>query len=384
MIRRVLIAVGLLVFAALAVLGGTLWWVKSAMDTPHEHLKASEYISIEKGTAPPAVIGKLVSEGVLADGSPVLLYLRLYGDASKIKAGDYRFPSPITPLQVLAELEKGEERSTRITIPEGFTMFDVARRLDSYMQKRDRVVAADPTPNVAGTYEAWNPSPIWLQWMADTSLLGLIKDLSPEAKNLEGYMYPSTYEVDPKANPEDIIKQMVGQFRKVWKPEWTEQAKAKGLTPHQVVTIASLVETESKYPQERGIVASVIFNRLAKGIPLGIDQTNVYIAKMQGRWDGTINQSDLDVESPYNTRKRAGLPPGPISSVTVSSIEAVLNPATTDYIFYVLNVQKNDGSHLFFASAADFERAKADYQRWLEQQRAEKRANEANNSNVNQ
>jgi UPF0755 protein len=103
---------------------------------------------------------------------------------------------------------------------------------------------------------------------------------------------------------------------------------------------------------------------------------------MLGRWDGTIHQSDLDVESPYNTRKRAGLPPGPISSVTVSSIEAVLNPATTDYIFYVLDVQKNNGSHLFFASAADFERAKAGYQRWLEIQRAEKRANEANNSNA--
>src|SRR5689334_17336075 len=110
MIRKVLIAVVLLVFAAIAVLGGTLWWVKRAMDQPHEHQKATEYISIEKGTAPPAVIGKLVSEGVIADGSPVLLYLRLYGDPSKIKAGDYKFPSPITPLQVLAELEKGEER----------------------------------------------------------------------------------------------------------------------------------------------------------------------------------------------------------------------------------------------------------------------------------
>jgi len=103
---------------------------------------------------------------------------------------------------------------------------------------------------------------------------------------------------------------------------------------------------------------------------------------MEGRWDGTINKSDLEVKSPYNTRKRAGLPPGPISSVSASSIEAALNPAQTDYIFYVLNVHANDGSHHFFASAADFERAKADYQRWLEQQRQEKRANQANNSNV--
>jgi len=377
MIRKLLIAVVLLVFAALAVLGGTLWWVKRAMDSPHEHAKADAYISIEKGTAPAAVIGKLVSEGVLADGTPVMLYLRTWGDASKIKAGDYRFASPITPLQVLAELEKGEERVTRLTIPEGFTIFDISKRIAEFVNKNQ--------PEQSGTVDRGSPI-IWtdkdvLSLMNDTSL---IRDIDAEAKNLEGYMYPATYDFPPGTQPQAIIKQMVEQFRKVWKPDWTNAAKAKGLTPHQVVTIASLIETESKYPQERAVVASVIFNRLSKGMALGIDQTNVYIAKMEGRWDGTINQSDLDANSPYNTRKRAGLPPGPISSVTTSSIEAALNPATTDYIFYVLDVQKNDGSHLFFASAADFERAKADYQRWLEQQRAERRANEANNSNGTQ
>ena len=364
----------LLAIVAGAVFGGAVWWVNSQMNAPHEHSKSNEYISIAKGSTPAAVIGKLVSEGVISNGTPVLLYLRTLGDGSKIRAGDYKFPSPISPMQVLKELEKGEERVTRITIPEGFTIYDIAKRLANWhnTNKSDDVNAPQPTP--------LSDQQILLM-MNDTSL---IRDLAPEAKNLEGYMYPSTYDVDPNANVEDIIKQMVGQFRKVWKPEWTDAAKAKGLTPHQVVTIASLIETESKFPQERPIVASVINNRLTKGIPLGIDQTNVYIAKMQGRWDGTIHQSDLDVESPYNTRKRAGLPPGPISSVTESSIEAALNPATTDYIFYVLDVQKNDGSHLFFASSADFERAKADYQRWLEQQRAEKRANEANNSNAAQ
>lgn len=325
MIRKVLIAIVLLVFAALAVLGGSWWWVRSAMDTPHEHGRANEYISIEKGTAPAAVIGKLVSEGVIANGTPVMLYLRTLGDASKIKAGDYKFPSPITPLQVLAELEKGEERVTRLTIPEGFTIYDISKRVAEFVNKNQ--------PPQSGTVDRGSPI-VWtekdvLSQMNDTSL---IRDIDAEAvpthlqwpSNLEGYMYPTTYEVQPGTQPDAIIKQMVGQFKKQWKPEWTAAAKAKGLTPHQVVTIASLIETESKYPQERPIVASVIFNRLSKGIPLGIDQTNVYIAKMLGRWDGTIHQSDLDVESPYNTRKRAGLPPGPISSVTVSSIEAAL------------------------------------------------------------
>ena len=117
----------------------------------------------------------------------------------------------------------------------------------------------------------------------------------------------------------------------------------------------------------------MIYNRLQKNIPLGIDQTAVYVAKMQNRWDGTINKSDLEADSPYNTRRYGGLPPGPISSVSESAINAALYPAETNFIYYVLNVEANDGSHLFFSSAAEFERAKADYQKWLEEQRREKR-----------
>ena len=170
------------------------------------------------------------------------------------------------------------------------------------------------------------------------------------------------------------------QFKKIWKPEWNAQAQKIGRSPYEIVTIASLIETESKFDAERQKVASVINNRLNKNIPLGIDQTAVYIAKMQDRWDGTINKSDLEVDSPYNTRRYGGIPPGPISSVTESSINAALNPAQTDYIFYVLNVQANDGSHHFYASANEFEKGKAEYQRWLEQQREGKRVNEANSN----
>jgi UPF0755 protein len=370
--KKLLIALVLVVLGAGAVVGGLAIWVHNAMGTPHQHAKAGQWISIERGTAPAAVIGNLVSEGIIADGTPVLIYLRTVGDASKLEAGDYQFPSPITPTEVLDLLENGTERTTRLTIPEGFTMIDIRDRIQKF--KKDAYQGTSSIPISIDMLATW-------EYMKNTSL---IKDLAPEAKNLEGYMFPSTYEVDPKATPQQMIDMMVNQFRKVWKPEWTEKARAMRRTPHEIVTIASLVETESKFDAERPIVASVIYNRLSKSIPLGIDQTNVYIAKMEGRWDGTIHKSDLEVESPYNTRKRAGLPPGPISSVSVSAIEAALNPAQTDYIFYVLNVQANDGSHHFFASASDFERAKADYQRWLEQQRQEKRANEANNANLQQ
>lgn len=346
--KKVLAFVTLIFVLAFASIGGFLFWIFSTIDRPNEHQKAEEYITIERGLTPTAIIGRLVTEGVIADGTPVLIYLRLFGDSSKLKAGDYRFDSPITPRQVLSELEKGETRTIKFTIPEGFTRFDLAKRIKERLPAEER-----SEDEIVALFN-------------DTSA---ISDIAPEAKNLEGYLYPSTYELHPLAKTEDLIRAATAQFRKTWKNEWTESARQMGLTPHQIVTIASLIETETAVPDERPLVASVIFNRLRRAIPLGIDQTSVYVAKMENRWDGTINKSDLEVDSPYNTRRHPGLPPGPIASPSVSSIEAALAPAVTDYLFYVRNVGTNDGSHHFYASAAEFERGKAEYQQWLKSQR---------------
>lgn len=356
-----ILKVTLALFAlGLIAAAGFSYWLYTSLNEANPHGKANEFIVIEKGTSPPQIIEKLGAEGVIVSSLPIRIYLRTLGNAEKMQAGEYQFQSPITPLQVLKELEKGEAQTTRLTIPEGFTRFDIAKRIAS----------AFPQNPSADEKQI-------LTLMDDTSL---IKDIAPDAKNLEGYMYPSTYTFPKQAKAEDIIKATVDQFKKIWKPEWSARAKELGRTTDEIVTIASLIETESKFDAERQIVASVIYNRLAKNIPLGIDQTAVYIAKMQGRWDGTINKSDLESDSPYNTRRFGGIPPGPISSVTESSIEAALNPTRTEYIFYVLNVQANDGSHHFYASARDFERGKAEYQRWLELQRQEKRE-QANTGN---
>jgi len=349
---------------------GVSYWVFSALNAAHAHDKSSRYIRIEKGSSPKDVITQLKTEGVLAGSLPILIYLRIFGNPAKIQAGDYQFASPITPLQVIKELEKGEALTTRITIPEGFTRFDIAKRI---AEKFGSPAAGDE--NKAGSVEMDEKSVLAL--MEDTSL---IRDISPTAKNLEGYMYPTTYNLPRETRPAEVIKRMVEEFRKFWKPEWTVQSRAIGRTPHEIVTIASLVETETGIETERPIVAGIINNRLAKNIPLGIDQTNVYIAKMMGRWDGTINKSDLEVDSPYNTRTKTGIPPGPISSVTESSIKAALNPTPNDYIFYVRNVDLNDGSHWFYSSAAEFEKGKAKYQQWLEKERLEKRSSESNNN----
>ncbi len=334
---------------SLVAVGAVSYWIYNSLNTPAQHQKANQFIQIPKGSSTNEIINKLAAEGILKNQLPVQIYLRSFGDAGKIQAGEFQFPSPITPLQVLKEMEKGEERTIRLTIPEGFTRFDIARRI------HEKFPQTPPVDERA-----------ILNLMDDVSL---IKDFDPAAKNLEGYMYPSTYNLPKESTPKQIIKTTVEQFKKIWRPEWNERARALGRTPHEIVTIASLIETESPHEAERPIVASVIYNRVAKNIPLGIDQTAVYIAKMQNRWDGTIHKSDLEVDSPYNTRRFGGIPPGAISSVSESSLKAALNPAQTDYIFYVLDVSKTDGTSLFFNNARDFERAKADYQRWLAEQR---------------
>lgn len=355
-----------LFFLAVVAVAGLSFWVFRSVNAAVAHKKANDYIKIEKGSTPREIIARLATDGIISSETATNIYLRMLGDASKLQAGEYQFPSPISTIQVLKQLEKGEDRTIRLTIPEGFTRFDIAKRVAERFGRASATTGIETPPM---------DDKAVLALMDDISL---IQDISPTAKNLEGYMYPTTYNFPRDAKPPEVIKRMVDEFRKFWKAEWTAQARSVGRTPHEIVTIASLIETETSVESERPIVAGVINNRLAKNIPLGIDQTNVYIAKMLGKWDGTIHKSDLEVDSPYNTRKVGGIPPGPISSVTESSISAALNPQPNDYIFYVLNVDANDGSHWFYASAAEFEKGKAKYQQWLEKERQEKREGNAN------
>jgi len=369
LLKLLIAAVVLLVVA----IGGFSFWVFRSVNAAVTHDKASQYIKIEKGTSPRETIARLVTEGIITNEFAANVYLRTFGDASKWQAGEFQFQSPISTAEAFKQLEKGEDRTIKLTIPEGFTRFDIAKRI-AELGKPNSTLPPNGTVKPAVSVVEQDA----LRMMDDTSL---IRDIAPEAKNLEGYMYPTTYNVPRDATAEDMIKMMVAQFRKFWKPDWTAKARSIGRTPHEIITIASLIETETGVESERPIVAGIINNRLSRNIPLGIDQTNVYIAKMLGKWDGTIHKSDLEVDSPYNTRIKTGLPPGPISSVTESSIRAALEPQTNDYIFYVRNVEANDGSHWFYASAAEFEKGKAKYQEWLEKERQIKKSTNSDGSN---
>jgi len=186
--------------------------------------------------------------------------------------------------------------------------------------------------------------------------VSLISDLDPTATNLEGYLFPDTYEFPPDTTPTEVIAIIVKRFRKEWKPEWSQRALGLGLSPREVATTASIIETEAKLSNERPIIASVIYNRLQRRMALAVDSTVIYASKLEGKWrnDGKVYKSDVERRSLYNTRLHAGLPPGPIASAGKSSLEAALYPAQTDYLYYVREPSRNDGAHNFYSNESDF------------------------------
>jgi UPF0755 protein len=158
----------------------------------------------------------------------------------------------------------------------------------------------------------------------------------------------------------------VKRFRGVWKLDWTDRARSLAFTPRQIVTTASIIETEAKLADERPLVASVIYNRLKKDIPLAVDSSVIYASKLEGKWryDGKVYRSDIERRSPYNTRLYAGLPPGPVASPGESSLKAALNPATSDYLYYVRNPDRDDGAHNFYSNGAEFETGVQALRKW--------------------
>jgi UPF0755 protein len=344
--KRILLAIGLLV---LLTVSASAVWVYRDLHTPFKHAKHGQYVEIARGSSPASVINKLADEGIIKHRLPLTLYLKLTSNGSQLKAGEYDFPSPISPLGVFARLREGEQRLTRLTIVEGWTRWDIANA----MYKIPELQLAEPTSA--------------LPLMDNVSL---ISDLDPKATNLEGYLFPDTYDFPPNTKPAEVIAIMVKRFRKEWKPESAQRAQVMGLSPREVVTIASLIETEAKLNEDRPLIASVIYNRLHKQIALAVDSTIIYASKLEGKWrnDGKVYRSDVERRSPYNTRLHAGLPPGPIAAPGRSSLEAALNPAQTDYIYYVREPSRDDGKHNFYSNSNDFEAGVKALRNW-EQQR---------------
>ncbi len=345
-LRFTLILSSLLIILA----GGFIFWTYRELKTPLSHDKAGKYIEIQRGSSPGEIIHTLNEAGVIGREWPLLTYIKLKGIAPQLKSGEYRFASPISPLGVLRKLEDGEQRLSRFTIIEGWTRWDIASSM-----------ARLPEINLPDSQEV-------LALMDDVRG---IRDLDSQATSLEGYLYPDTYSFPPNTSAAGMLELMLKRFRQEWKPEWTERARLMNLTVRQVVTVASLIETEAKLKEDRPLIASVIYNRLRQNIPLGIDSTAIYASKLAGKWknDGKVYKSDIERKSPYNTRLQAGLPPGPIASPGLSSLEAALNPAQTDFLYYVREPSRKDGKHNFYSSAADFQRGVQALRDWEQQNR---------------
>jgi len=243
-----------------------------------------------------------------------------------LRAGEYRFDHPASVVEVYARIARGDVFTKTVVVPEGSSLFEIAARLEQagFGDKQSFLDAA-------------------------AKQTALIADLDPKAKNLEGYLFPDTYHFARKASSAQICAAMVRRFRTI-----AGQLGLMGLkgNVHRVVTMASLVERETAVDAERPEVASVFENRLAKNMPLMTDPSVIYGLELEGRWRGAIYQSDLKLDTPYNTYLHTGLPPGPVANPGLPSLRAAMEPAQTDYLYFVASGVNPQGRSLF-ASTLD-------------------------------
>lgn len=268
------------------------------------------------------IVASLESERITRHPWLLRLLARLRGASAKIEAGRYRFRAHASTVDVLDRLLAGGRNSIRVTIPEGFTDRQIARRLASEGLGDARVFESafkHDSANVDGA----------------------------RVVGLEGFLFPDTYFVPIGATPAQIEAQMLARFRQELPAHARRLARALHVSLVGAITIASMIEREAKVDRDRPLIASVIYNRLRLGMPLQIDATVEYALPHHR---STLTFADLRVKSPYNTYLHAGLPPGPIANPGRASIEAAFHPAKTDFLYYVA---KGDGSHVFAATLAE-------------------------------
>ncbi len=309
-------------------------------------------VNIPSGATTTKIAQILYDSGIIPDPKKFKMKSRLNELDGTFQAGDYQFSPSMSTEELMQLLQNGRNATVNFTIPEGYTVKQTAEKLV------EEGMIADVSEFYAACEKDWD---YWFLKGAEDreEPSGAV---SPRANRLEGFLYPETYEVYVGASAEDIVKRMLDQFDRVFTPIWegaggTPDGRVNGLSLQEIVTVASLIERESKAATDRDKISSVIYNRLDIGMPLQIDATVLYAL---GEWKDRVLYSDLEVDSPYNTYKYAGIPAGPIASAGKASLEAAAAPASTDYIYYVL---KGDGSgeHNFAEDYATFEKYKQEY-----------------------
>jgi UPF0755 protein len=289
-------------------------------------------IKVERGEPFSSVVRKLRDQSVISNERLFSLWGRLWDLDKKIHWGFYHFELPLAAGEVLDQMVLGKGLFYRVTIPEGLTLREVAELLEkSGIANKERL-------------------------LAEAASMDLLTGFGLEGKGLEGYLFPDTYYFPPSVIEREILIAMVEQFREIFNSMMKQKSGGIGLTPHEVVTLASLVEKEAAIEAERPLVSAVFHNRLKINIPLQSDPTVIYGLRV---FSGILRRKDLENPSPYNTYRIKGLPPGPICNPGLSSLRAALSPASVPYLYFV---SKNDGSHLFSVSLEEHNQAVKLYQ----------------------
>jgi UPF0755 protein len=281
------------------------------------------FVDMPPGTNTPAIARQLQQQGIIRSQYGFFLLRKLTGGT--LRAGEYRFDHPLAMTEVYAHLRHGDVYTVALTIPEGYNIFDIAQAVETagFGSRADFLAA-------------------------ERQHTELIAQWAPHAASLEGFLFPATYRFSRHAPPDQMLTAMVHRFRQA-----TVQLNLQGDDLLSTVTMASLIEKEVSQDSERPLVAGVFVNRLAKNMPLETDPAVVYAALLEDRYRGTIYRSDLQADSPYNTYKHTGLPPGPICNPGMAAFHAALHPQQTDYLYFVADAS---GHTRFAADLASHQR----------------------------
>jgi UPF0755 protein len=324
-----------LAFAAVAG-AGARWLFSPARPGAPEQV-----FEVRPGESLALVSRRLADAGLVADSfaAPRLLvwYARLRGVDRGVKSGEYDLSPALSPAEILARVVAGHVKTYPVTLREGLRLDEMALELEAAgITSGEDFLAAARDPELA-------------------------RELGVEADTLEGYLYPETYRFRRGAGAREVVRAMFAQFRGAWSTEDEQRLAASGLSLHDVVTLASIVEKETGQVDARPGIAAVFRNRLRRGMRLQTDPTVIYgrIAK-HGEFDGNLRRRDLEEDTPYNTYTRAGLPPGPIASSSIEAMRAVLEPADVSYLYFV---SRNDGTHVFSKTLREHNGAVDRYQR---------------------
>ncbi len=297
-----------------------------SLDQPHQGYTEPEvFVDIPSGLGVSAIGRRLVEAGVIKNDWAFRLAVWRRGATRTLKAGEYRFAGAMRASDVVDRLVAGSVFLRPVTFPEGLTIAEMAAVFE----------AAGFGPRAT--------------FVAAARRGTLVHAVDPAADDLEGYLFPETYNLPRDAGAELLVEQMAKRFLAVYDAPLRDAARARGLTTRQVVTIASLIEKETSRANERPLVSAVYQNRLRIGMGMQCDPTVIFALQRAGRWNGNLTRENLQFDSPYNTYRYSGLPPGPIAAPGRASLAAAVAPADVSYLYFV---SRNDGSHVF-ASTLD-------------------------------